>query len=86
MRLEQALGVSPRKTPDAASPAAPVNGDVAPDALGAYSRRAVAWIEGSYVTTRPSFGDKEAIFASRTEIAWDAVASSRRRFPICRSR
>jgi hypothetical protein len=44
--------------------------------LGAYSRRAVAWIEGTYVTVRPSFGDKEAVFAYRTEIAWDDGASS----------
>jgi cold shock CspA family protein len=33
-------------------------------------------IEGTYVTIRPSFGDKDAIFAYRTEIAWDAAASS----------
>jgi hypothetical protein len=52
-----------------------VNGDIAPDGLGAYSRRAVAWIEGTYVTVRPSFGDKEAIYAYRTEIAWDQAAS-----------
>ena len=77
VRLEQALGVSLRKTPDAPAPAAPNgNGDIAPDGLGAYSRRAVAWIEGTYVTVRPSFGDKEAIFAYRTEISWDASASS----------
>ena len=76
VRLEQALGVSLRKTPDVPAPAAPVNGDVAPDGLGAYSRRAVAWIEGTYVTVRPSFGDKDAIFAYRTEIFWDAAASS----------
>jgi hypothetical protein len=44
--------------------------------LGAYSRRAVAWIEGTYVTVRPSFGDKDAIFAYRTEIAWDDACSS----------
>ena len=44
--------------------------------MGSYSRRAAAWIEGTYVTIRPSFGDKEAIFAYRTEIAWDAAASS----------
>ena len=70
VRLEQALGVSLRKTPDAPAPAAPNgNGDVAPDGLGAYSRRAAAWIEGTYVTVRPSFGDKEAIFAYRTEIS-----------------
>ena len=76
VRLEQALGVSLRKAPVAPVAAAPVNGDIAPDGLGAYSRRAVAWIEGTYVTIRPSFGDKDAIFAYRTEINWDEAASS----------
>ena len=77
VRLEQALGVSLRKTADAPAPLAPNgNGDVAPDGLGAYSRRAVSWIEGTYVTVRPSFGDKDAIFAYRTVISWDAAASS----------
>ena len=77
VRLEQALGVSLRKTSDAPTPASPNgNGDIAPDGLGAYSRRAAAWIEGTYVTIRPSFGDKDAIFAYRTEIVWDAAASS----------
>ncbi len=76
VRLEQALGVSLRATPEAPAQATPTNGDVAPDGLGAYSRRAVAWIEGTYVTVRPSFGDKEAIFAYRTEIVWDDAASS----------
>jgi transcriptional regulator with XRE-family HTH domain len=84
VRLEQALGVSLRKTPDKtqdktrdlAAPVIAVNGDVAPDSLGAYSRRAVTWLEGVYVTVRPSFGDKEAIYAYRTEIAWEAAVSS----------
>ena len=76
VRLEQALGVSLRKGLDVSPAAAATNGDVAPDGLGAYSRRAVAWLEGIYVTVRPSFGDKEAIYAYRTEIAWDATASS----------
>ena len=76
VRLEQALGVSLRKTSQIPAPAAPVNGDIAPDGLGAYSHRAVTWIEGTYVTIRPSFGDKEAIFAYRTEIVWDEAASS----------
>jgi len=78
VRLEQALGISLRKAIDAPASAPPqaVNGDVAPDGLGAYSRRAVTWIEGTYVTVRPSFGDKDAIYAYRTEIAWDAAASS----------
>ena len=75
VRLEQALGVSLRSE-QAAPPVAAVNGDVAPDGLGAYSRRAVAWLEGVYVTVRPSFGDKDSIYAYRTEISWDAAASS----------
>src|SRR6186713_417183 len=70
VRIEQALGVSLRKA-DAPPPAetkAASNGDVAPDSLGAYSRRAVSWLEGNYVTVRPSFGDKGAIYVYRTEI------------------
>ena len=76
VRLEQALGVSLRKAQDIAAPVVAVNGDVAPDNLGAYSRRAVTWLEGVYVTLRPSFGDKDSIYAYRTEIAWEAAVSS----------
>ncbi len=75
VRLEQALGVSLRKAEGGPAAIAPVNGDIAPDGLGAYSRRAVKWLEGIYITLRPSFGDKEAIYAYRTEIAWDDAAS-----------
>jgi transcriptional regulator with XRE-family HTH domain len=75
VRLEEALGVSLRKGQEAALAVSP-NGDVAPDSLGSYSRRAVAWIEGTYLTLRPSFGEKDSIYAYRTEIAWDAAASS----------
>jgi transcriptional regulator with XRE-family HTH domain len=78
VRLEQALGVPLRKGKGAeAVPPAAVNGsEVSPDGLGAYSRRAVTWLEGTYITVRPSFGDKEAIYAYRTDIAWDAESSS----------
>jgi transcriptional regulator with XRE-family HTH domain len=76
VRLEQALGVSLRKPQLAPELAPAVNGDIAPDGLGAYSRRSVTWIEGTYVTVRPSFGDKNAIYAYRTDIAWDDAASS----------
>src|ERR1700710_1851445 len=76
VRLEQALGVSLRKGPEVQPAAIPSNGDIAPDRLGAYSRPGVSWLEGTYVTVRPSFGDKDAIYAYRTEIAWDAAASS----------
>ncbi len=76
VRLEQALGVSLRKAQEGPAALVQVNGDIAPDSLGAYSRRAVGWIEGTYLTVRPSFGDKAAIYAYHTEIAWDAAASS----------
>src|SRR5436853_7276733 len=69
VRLEQALGVSLRKS-EAAPATILVNGDIAPDGLGAYSRRAVVRLEGTYITVRPSFGDKEAVYAYRTDIAW----------------
>lgn len=73
VRLEQALGVSLRN--NSSSP--PRGGsDVAPDSLGSYSHRAVTWLEGIYLTVRPSFGDKEAIYVYRTEIAWDPKVSS----------
>ena len=76
IRLEQALGVALRPLLEISMPVPAANGEIAPDGLGAYSRRAVSWIEGTYVTVRPSFGDKDAIFAYRTEISWDAAASA----------
>jgi transcriptional regulator with XRE-family HTH domain len=75
VRLEQALGVSLRKGAADAQPAA-MNGDISPDSLGAYSRRSVAWLEGSYLTVRPSFGAKDALYAYRTDIVWDRAAAS----------
>jgi transcriptional regulator with XRE-family HTH domain len=76
IRLEEALGVSLRRAP--AEPALPVavrNG-VAPGDLGYYARQGVSWIEGSYLTLRPSFGDKDSVYAYRTQIVWDANLSS----------
>src|SRR6185437_11641205 len=78
VRLEQALGVSLRKLQGGApAPAVAANGGIAPDSLGAYSRRAVAWLDGgTYVTLRPSFGEKDAIFAYYTKFSWDEASSS----------
>ena len=44
----------------------------APQALGAYSRAAVKWLEGDYLTLRPSFEVPDTIYAYRIEIFWDA--------------
>jgi len=77
VRLEQALGVSLREQADQASlPKPAASPELAPDEVGSYARAAVAWIEGTYLTIRPSFGDRSAIFAYRTEIFWDADRSS----------
>lgn len=69
VRIEDALGVSLRERPAATRGHAA--GGAAPDDLGSYNRAAVAWLEGSYLTLRPSFGERSAIYAYRTEISWD---------------
>src|SRR4029453_16821409 len=74
VRLEQALGVSLRKSTVGVTP--PAANDVAPDSLGSYAHRAVTWLEDVYITLRPSFGAKDAIFAYRTEIVVGAKVSS----------
>jgi transcriptional regulator with XRE-family HTH domain len=77
IRLEQALGVVLRRASAAAhAPATPATGNLAPEDLGYYARSAVAWLEGDYLTLRPSFGDKNALYAYRTEIRWDETSSS----------
>lgn len=74
IRLEEALGVALRKANGAAVAASRSSG-IAPEDLGSYSRPAVLWIEGAYLTLRPSFGDKGGIYAYRTEIFWDEAGS-----------
>src|ERR1044071_4165127 len=53
IRLEEALGVVLRKRNDSV-PAAAAPGVVAPGEVGFYTRPAVSWIEGVYLTLRPS--------------------------------
>lgn len=77
IRLEEALGVSLRRSKaEAAVAAAPPASWLAPGDLGFYSRPGVSWIEGNYLTLRPSFGEPGAIYAYRTEICWDDASSS----------
>lgn len=72
VRVEEALGMSLRRgAPDEGLP----KDGIAPDGLGAYSRRGATWLEGVYVTIRPSFGEQAAIYAYRTEILWDESTS-----------
>ncbi len=70
VRLETALSVSLRKVNGTqAEPA------TAPDGLGSYARPAVKWLEGNYLTLRPSFSVAKAIYAYRTAINWDHAVS-----------
>jgi transcriptional regulator with XRE-family HTH domain len=74
VRLEEALGISLRMKPKPTAVEPTLK--LAPGDLGSYSRPAVTWIEGHYLTLRPSFGDRNAIYAYRTEIIWDDACSS----------
>lgn len=76
VRLEEALGlVLRRKNGEAAGMLSGPLG-LAPESLGSYARPAVSWIEGSYLTIRPSFGDRGSVYAYETEVYWDVVSSS----------
>jgi transcriptional regulator with XRE-family HTH domain len=73
VRMEEALGIELRAGA-AAAPASPENGGpsgFAPEEMGAYARPAVRWLEGEYLTVRPSFSEAGALYAYRTLIAWD---------------
>ncbi len=76
IRLEEALGVALRKGRASAPPPAAASAGLAPGDLGFYARPAVAWLEGAFLTLRPSFGEKDAIYAYRTEILWNDESSS----------
>ncbi len=68
VRIEDALKLKLR-----ARSAAPAG--VAPESLGSYTRAAVQWIEGEYLTLRPVSGEPDAVYAYRTEILWDEEKS-----------
>jgi transcriptional regulator with XRE-family HTH domain len=65
VRLEDALGTGLRGVPE---PSAHL---YAPESMGAYARPGVQWLEGTYLTLRPSFSVPGAIFAYLTEVGWD---------------
>jgi transcriptional regulator with XRE-family HTH domain len=71
VRMEEALGIPLRNgAGSAAQQAGPASG-FAPEEMGAYARPAVRWLEGEYLTLRPSFSEPNALYAYRTLIAWD---------------
>jgi transcriptional regulator with XRE-family HTH domain len=76
VRIEEGLGAKILERPALNGGNGAHQPGTASDELGNYSRAAVAWLEGSYVTLRPSFGERGAIYAYRTEISWSDGASA----------
>nr|WP_295370407.1 helix-turn-helix transcriptional regulator [uncultured Sphingosinicella sp.] len=77
VRLEDALKMKLRDSEPATAPAAAAPSErtgLAPDDLGAYARPAVQWLEGRYLTLRPSLDEPGAIYAYITVINWDDEA------------
>ena len=70
VRLEEGLGARLLETPTSVRKKGAAAEGCAPDDLGGYSRAAVTWLEGSYLTLRPSFSERSAIYAYRTDISW----------------
>ena len=79
VRLETALGLVLRPGDASVNGAAASSNGNAPDDLGGYNRASVGWLEGGYLTLLPSFGERGAIYAFRTNIAWD-IAQTRLTF------
>lgn len=76
VRLEDALGVSLRPGRVNGARFSAERPPIAPEDLGNYVRAQATWLEGSYVTLIPSFGERSSISAYRTDIRWDRAASS----------
>jgi transcriptional regulator with XRE-family HTH domain len=72
VRIEEALALPLRKAKAANGTAEMA---LAPQTLGSYSRPAVSWLEGDYLTLRASFSDPDGIYAYLTEIKWDSALS-----------
>jgi transcriptional regulator with XRE-family HTH domain len=70
VRIEEALRISLRDRRHGAEDKAA--GRFAPEEMGAYARPAVQWLEGEYLTLRPSFSEAGALYAYLTAIAWDS--------------
>lgn len=69
VRLEEVLGIALRGRSNGAGHKAAAL--FAPEEMGAYARPAVRWLEGEYLTVRPSFSEPGALFAYLTAIEWD---------------
>ena len=61
IRMEEVLGLNLR----------PQQALSAPDELGGYARTSVSWLEGNYLTIRPSSKKPEDLFTYITDVTWN---------------
>lgn len=73
VKLEAALAIA-LKPQQAVDTGAEKTSQVAPSSLGSYSHASVKWIEGEYITIRPSFTESGIIFSYLTAISWEETA------------
>ncbi len=71
IRIEEALNCTLRPQNDMMAG----NGELAPFYLGSYSHEGIKWIEGRYLTIRPSFSNPDEIFTYVIDIRWNAAMS-----------
>jgi transcriptional regulator with XRE-family HTH domain len=71
VRLEEALGIQLREKHEEDPHEAERS---APEELGAYGHAAVRWLEGRYLTLRPSVDEPGAVYAYLTMIDWHDAA------------
>ena len=71
IRIEEALDCSLRKPGDEFSG----SGELAPFYLGSYSHEGIKWVEGQYLTIRPSFSNSGEMFTYLVDIRWNAEMS-----------
>lgn len=76
VRLEEGLGAKLLPSPGARAASSDELPGSAPDELGNYNRAAVQWLEGRYLTLRPSFGARDCVYAYRTDIQWNEASGS----------
>jgi transcriptional regulator with XRE-family HTH domain len=69
IRIEEALGTRLRPSETNFS-----SHELAPTHLGSYSHAGIKWIEGRYLTLRPSFKNPDDLFSYAIDIRWNAAA------------
>jgi transcriptional regulator with XRE-family HTH domain len=69
IRIEEALGTRLRPSELQSSPQ-----ELAPAHLGSYSHIGIKWIEGRYLTLRPSFKNPGELFSYAIDIRWNESA------------